>query len=107
MEPAQKNSTTQTIIIIVIVLVVVWLLVRFVLFKDQADQIGTDLEKVDQREQQFKVENTWATQEEIDTAFEQGIDGMEQRKTTYMANNPWATDQEAEAAMDATFKSME
>lgn len=107
METSHKNSTTQTIVIIVLVLVVGWLLARFVFFKDQADQFGTDLKKLDQREQQYKADNPWATDEQVDSAFDEGMEGMKQRKATYMANNPWATEEQADAAMDAAFKSME
>lgn len=86
---------------------IVGLLLRFVFFKDAIDQRAADLEKLEQREEQYKKDHPNATKADMDAAFKDGIDTMSQRKADWKADHPGASDADADAALEEAFKKLD
>jgi uncharacterized protein YpmS len=94
------NKRTKNILWIVFVIIALLLLARYVFFPEKFTERSEWLERIEDRQTQYKIDNPNATKEEMDQAFEAGINNLEARKEDYKANNPWATDADADQAFN-------
>ncbi len=99
MKPVVKN----TIIVLLVVLVAV-LLARFVVFKEQFDQMGEGLQRIETWENDYRRANPDATDEQVDAAFEAAIANLKVWQAQYMKDHPDATKAEMDAAFSAMFQ---
>ena len=95
------SPKTQTIVILILSLVIVGLLARFVIFKERFDDRGESLERLGERRDEYRRKNPNATDQEIDAAWEQGMDNLKQRRDDYKAEHPDASEADIDAARDA------
>lgn len=95
---------TKNVLIAVLVLIVVALLARYVVFKDQIDQWGQGLERIDAWEQNYRAEHPDATDAEVDAAFDAGIANIKVWKERYLQEHPDATEADADAAFNAAWE---
>lgn len=100
MESPHKNKTrTRWIYVIIGVIIVLGL--AYVFFQEDIQERGEGLERMWEREENYKAENPNATDAEAKEAFDKGIDGIKKREQNYKAQNPDATDAEVGEAFDA------
>ena len=95
---------TKNIVIGLLVITVLVLLARFVVFEEQFNEWGEDLERVGEWQDNYRAENPDATDEEVDAAFDAGIENITVWKEQYKKDNPGATDAEADAAFEAAWE---
>ncbi len=101
------SKSEKKLLIILLGLVIIGLLARYVVFKDAIDQRWADLEKLGQREEQYKKDHPNATKADMDAAFKDGIDTMSQRKEDWKADHPGASDADADAALEEAFRKLD
>lgn len=77
------------------------MLARYVVFKTQFEERGAGLERISERQENYKKEYPDATKEQMDQARREGMSAIEQRQAEYKENNPNATDEEMDQAWNA------
>ena len=94
------SKKIQNILIIVLVIIILALLARFVIFKNQFNSLGENLEQIGERQDNYKKENPDASKEQINQTREQGMDNIKKREEDYKAQHPDATDEDIQQARD-------
>lgn len=98
------SKTLRYIIAGIGALVLIALLARYVIFKEQFDEWGRGLERIDAWQEQYKQDHPNATKAEMDAAFQAGIQGIEQWQANYKKDHPNATKAEMDAAFTAAWQ---
>lgn len=93
----KKNHTIKIVLVSLGVLVALFVLARYVVFKNEFEEFGDGLERIEQWQTEYKRNNPEASKEEMDAAFRAGIEDLDKWKLDYMAANPGATEEDAEA----------
>ncbi len=98
------KSSGKNILIVILVVVILLLLGRYVFFRDQIEEWGAWLERIGQWQENYRAENPGATDEEVDAAFQRGIESLEEWKENYKREHSDATDEEVNAAFEAAWE---
>jgi len=100
MESSNKiNTRTKWLSISLAIIILLGLL--YIIFQKDIQERGEGLERIWERQDNYKAENPDATQGEVKDAFEEWIENIKKREDNYKASNPDATDAEVKAAFDA------
>lgn len=99
MKPAVKNT-----IFVLLVIFVAVLFARFVVFKEQFDNMGEGLERVAAWQEQYMKDHPDATKEQMDAAFDASIAELKVWQAQYKKDHPNATQEEMNAAFSAAWK---
>jgi len=94
------HKGTKIVIWILLVIIAALLLVRYVLFPENFAERSAWLQRIQDRQTQYKIDNPNATKQEMDKAFEEDVNSLKAWKEDYKANNPWATDADADQAFN-------
>lgn len=97
------KSNKSKIVISVLILVVVLLSLRLI-FDSKFDKIASDLESLGKWKSDYLEIHPDATDEEVDKAFNEGIDGLVKWKEDYLKKHPGATDEEINEAFNKAWE---
>ncbi len=97
-------TKTNKIIMVVLIIICVFLLARFVIFKDSFDRFGQNLENIGEWETNYKNEHPNGTKAERDAAFDKSMAGLKVWEENYKSENPDATKTEIDSAFNAQWK---
>lgn len=70
----------------------------YAVFQDDIQDFGKWLERVGERQENYKKENPNATKQEMDNAFNDGINSLQKWSDDYKADHPGASDADVEKA---------
>ncbi len=96
-------KTSHKVLLGVVAVVVLGAFARYVVFADQFNKWGADLERVGAWEKDYRAQHPNATDKEVDAAFKAGIANIEVWMEQYKHDHPGATDADAKAAFDAAW----
>lgn len=98
------SNTLRITLITVATLVVLTLFARYVVFREQFEEWGEGLQRIEDWQTQYKKDHPDATKDEMDAAFEEGIRVIGEWKAQYKRDHPGATDADADAAFEAMWE---
>lgn len=96
----QKNNSRLFVYIAIGVLA---LGLVYAIFQKDINEYGKGLERIGERQENYKKDNPNATKEDMDKAFTDGIDGLEKWSNEYKRDHPGATDADVDNAWNAAW----
>jgi len=100
MESSKKiNTRTKWLSISLSIIILLGLL--YAVFQKDIQERGEGLERIWERQDNYKAQNPNTTDGEVKEAFEEWIENIKKREDNYKASNPNATDAEVKEAFDA------
>lgn len=94
----QKANSNNSRIFLYVAIGILVLGLLYAVFKKDIEEYGDGLERIGERQENYKRDNPNATKEEMDNAWTDGMDGLKKWTDDYKRDHPDATDEDIENA---------